>query len=214
MLVRILVLLALTAPLWAGEYAILTTGFRIRAERHVVEGGQTILYDRDGGTIAIPTAQIAGFEAEDYVLPAASQPRAETPPAAADLDSLVYQAARRHGVWPELVHSVIAAESAYNPVAVSPKGAQGLMQLMPGTARELQVSDAFDPAQNIDGGTAYLRRLLERYATEKDQVQRALAAYNAGPAKVALYGGLPPYRETYDFVTRVVNRFNRLREAR
>jgi soluble lytic murein transglycosylase-like protein len=207
-------LLLVAAPLWAGEYAMLTTGFRVHAERHAVEGSQTILYDRDGGSLAFPTEQVAGFEAEDYVPPPPAP--IATPPAppvakAPDMKALVDEAAHRHGVWPELVHSVIAAESAYNTKAVSPKGAVGLMQLMPETAGELQVSNPLDPAQNINGGTAYLRQLLERYAGSGNQVHQALAAYNAGPAKVDRYRGLPPYRETVDFVTRVVTQFNKLR---
>ena len=117
----------------------------------------------------------------------------------------------RYDLDPTLVTAVIFVESRGRPWARSPKGAMGLMQLMPGTARELAVANPFDPAQNIEGGTAYLRSLLERYAGHKNQVHRALAAYNAGPAKVDLYRGLPPYRETLDFVTRVVNQFNRLR---
>ena len=213
-------LLLAVAPLWAGEYALLTTGFRVHAERHTVEGSQTILYDREGGTLAFPSNQVVGFEAEDYVPPPPAPLAAPPVPVLAktpqppDLKALMDEAALRHGVWPELVQSVIAAESAYNPAAVSPKGAVGLMQLMPETAGELQVSNPLDPAQNINGGTAYLRQLLERYSGSRNQVHQALAAYNAGPGKVDQYGGLPPYRETVDFVTRVVTQFNKLRAGR
>ena len=194
------------SSLWAGEYAVLTTGFRIRAERHSADGPTTTLYDSNGGSAEIPTAAIAGFEVDDYVPPPPPSP--PEPPAAqpADIASLVQEAAQRHGVTPELVHSVIAAESGYDPKAVSPKGALGLMQLMPSTARDLNVSDAFDPAQNINGGTAYLRQMLDRYA---GSVKQALAAYNAGPGKVDLYGGLPPYRETIQFVSRVLARLKK-----
>ena len=215
--IPISVLLALGTPLWAGEYAMLATGFRVHAERHAVEGSQTILYDRDGGSLAFPSEQVVAFEAEDYVPPLPPSPPAPIERAIAkapDVKALVDDAAHRHGVWPELIASVIAAESAYNPAAVSPKGAVGLMQLMPETAGELQVSNPLDPAQNIDGGTAYLRQLLERYSGSRNQVHQALAAYNAGPAKVDQYGGLPPYRETLDFVTRVVTLFNKLRAGR
>ena len=189
--------------LWAGEYAVLANGFRLRAERHSTDGDLTTLYDRDGGSRTIPTALIAGFEAEDYVPPPPEPEPPPAPPQTVDVGALVEEAAQRHGVRPELVHSLIAAESGYNPNAVSPKGAMGLMQLMPETARELQVANALDPKQNINGGTAYLRQMLERYAGFKNQVHRALAAYNAGPGKVDL-GGLPPYRETIDFVSRVM----------
>jgi len=203
--------LLLATASWAGEYAVLTTGFRIRAERHTTEGDTTTLYDRDGGYMAIPTAQIATFEQEDWTPPPPAPvlaPQAEPVP----VEALVRQAAERHGLAPELVHSVIAAESGYRPDAVSPKGAMGLMQLMPGTARELNVQDAFDPAQNIEGGATYLRRMLERYAGFRNQLPRALAAYNAGPGKVDLYGGLPPYRETVDFVSRVLTRLESFRK--
>jgi len=208
------VLAMVASPLWAAEYAVLTTGFRIRAERHSTDGDTTTLYDRDGGSTTIPTALIAEFEVDDYVPP----PPPPEPPAAdprpADLVTLVREAAARHGVAAELVHSVIATESAYNPHAVSPKGALGLMQLMPDTARDLNVSNAFDPAENINGGAAYLRQMLERYAPFRNQLQRALAAYNAGPGKVDLYGGMPPYRETIDFVSRVLSRLESFRKQR
>jgi soluble lytic murein transglycosylase-like protein len=204
-------ILALAAPgIWAGEYAVLTSGFRLRAERHVIEGETVTLYDRDGGSTTLPAALIAGFEVDDYVPPPPPEPPAAPPEP--DLDTLVREAAGKYGIAPELVHSVIAAESAYDPKAVSPKGARGLMQLMPGTARELNVTDAFDPAANVNGGTAYLRRMLERYAGFGNQLQRALAAYNAGPGKVDLYGGLPPYRETIDFVSRVLKRLESFRK--
>jgi len=200
---RFLWALIAAGSLWAGEYAVLATGFRLRAERHSFDGDRTILYDRDGGYSVIPSVLVAGFEADDYVPPA--EPSA--PAALSSLNTLVREASARHRLDPALVHSVIAAESAYNPGAISPKGAQGLMQLMPATARELLVSNAMDPAQNVNAGAAYLRRMLDRYAGFKNQVQRALAAYNAGPAKVDLYNGLPPYRETVNFVSRVMTRW-------
>lgn len=207
-----LLLLVLTAPcLWAGEYAVLSTGFRLYVERHSTDGDVTTLYHPGGGYSAIPTGMLAGFEAEDYVPPSQRDP---APPAgqqtiASDVPALVKIAAERHGVDPKLVSSVIAAESAYNPAAVSPKGAMGLMQLMPGTARELGVANPMDPAQNINGGTAYLKQLLERYSGFKNQLERAIAAYNAGPGKVDSHGGLPPYRETVDFVSRVARKITR-----
>lgn len=98
------------------------------------------------------------------------------------------------------------AESAFNPTALSPKGAGGLMQLMPGTAAWLGVQDVLNPAANVEGGTKYLRQLLDRY--HGDAV-KALAAYNAGPQKVEQYGGIPPYRETHAFISRVIDAYNR-----
>ncbi len=114
---------------------------------------------------------------------------------------IVNAAAHRHGVDPSLVHAVIAVESGYRANAQSPAGAQGLMQLMPGTQRQLGVSDAFDPQQNVDAGVAYLRRLTDEFGTVL-----ALAAYNAGPGAVRRYNGIPPYRETRAYVQAVLRR--------
>ena len=110
------------------------------------------------------------------------------------------------GIDPDFIHSVIRAESGYNAKAVSPKGAQGLMQLMPATAAKLGVRDSLDPANNIDGGSRYLRELLLRY---NGDAIKALAAYNAGPESVEKYQGVPPYRETRSYVARVISDFNR-----
>lgn len=117
-----------------------------------------------------------------------------------DVDSLVQDAGRRHSVDPNLIHAVIRQESNYDVFAVSVKGACGLMQLMPGTALRFGVSDIFDPAENVEGGVKYLRFLMDRY--QNDDV-KTLAAYNAGEGAVDQYGGIPPYRETVDYVDRV-----------
>ncbi len=122
----------------------------------------------------------------------------------APVAGLVEDSARRHQVDPLLVHSVIKAESNFNPFAVSPKGAQGLMQLMPATARRLGVKNSFDPAENIDGGVRYLRYLLDVFGDEK----LAVAAYNAGEQAVIQYGGVPPYPETVSYVRQVSGEYN------
>ena len=119
---------------------------------------------------------------------------------AADIDAVIDQAAARHHVDPNLVRAVVKVESNFNPNAVSRKGAMGLMQLMPGTARELAVTDPFDPQQNVEAGVRHLRGLLDSYDGD---VSRSLAAYNAGATAVARHNGIPPYAETQDYVRRI-----------
>ena len=120
---------------------------------------------------------------------------------AAEFEGLIAEHSAIHAVNPDLVRAVIQAESAFNPRARSPKGAMGLMQLMPSTAAEYNVTDAYDPAQNIRAGVAYLKSLLARFS---NNVELALAAYNAGPGAVKKYGGqVPPYRETRDYVAKI-----------
>jgi len=120
---------------------------------------------------------------------------------AAAYDGLIVEHSTLHGVRADLVRAVIQAESAFNPFALSIKGAMGLMQLMPGTAAEFQVRNAYDPAENIRAGVAYLKRLLVRFSQNEEL---ALAAYNAGPGAVLKYGGVvPPYRETRDYVKKI-----------
>lgn len=127
-----------------------------------------------------------------------------------DLNEVVNSASGRYRLDPDLVNSVIKAESGFNVRAVSPKGAQGLMQLMPGTASQLGVPNAFDPQANVEGGTKYLRELLERYNFD---LVKALAAYNAGPQRVEQFGGVPPYYETRVYVARIVRDFNKKKAA-
>ena len=126
-------------------------------------------------------------------------------PRSALYDPLIGEAAARHRVPPALVKAVIAAESAFDSRAVSHKGAQGLMQLMPATAASLGVDNPFAPDQNVAGGTVYLRAMIDRYG----DLSRALAAYNAGPTAVDRYGGIPPYRETRAYVERVLTYYRR-----
>jgi soluble lytic murein transglycosylase-like protein len=117
-------------------------------------------------------------------------------------EQLIQTSATKYGVSAALVKAVIQAESGYNPNAVSRAGASGLMQLMPGTAKQLKVADAFNPTQNVDGGVRYLKFLLDTF---KGDVSLALAAYNAGMGNVAKYGGIPPYEETRTYVSRVLS---------
>lgn len=120
----------------------------------------------------------------------------------AEYDQIISSCASKYGVNPSLIKAVIHAESGYNPNAISRKGASGLMQLMPGTARSLKVSNSFDPKDNVEGGVKYLRFLLDTFHGD---VSLAVAAYNAGLTKVAKYGGIPPYNETRTYVNRVLS---------
>ena len=130
-------------------------------------------------------------------------PPSRPPVARAAIDRLVDANAARSGVDRALVSAIIANESAFNPNATSAAGAQGLMQLMPQTAAALGVTNAYDPAENVRAGTQYLRGLLERFGS----VELAVAAYNAGPAAVERYGGVPPYRETQAYVQNVMSAY-------
>jgi soluble lytic murein transglycosylase-like protein len=166
----------------------------------------------DGTLTLTDVFQGAGFEV--VAGPASAGPgpvrtaALATRPEALPFASIVAAAAAEHGLPEALIHAVIRTESNYDPAVVSPKGAVGLMQLMPGTARELGVTDARDPAANIRAGTRYLKRLLGMFGND---VAVALAAYNAGPAAVTRHGGrTPPYDETRRYVPRVIAHFERL----
>lgn len=216
------VILAATAlPCLADEVAVLKNGFTIQHGRREVVGALTRLYvSADGASfVDVPTEDIDHYE-EAPVLPAAvAAPAADQSKIApagfpmqprTDLSEVVNQASDRYRLDPDLVNSVIKAESGFNVRAVSPKGAQGLMQLMPSTAAALGVPNAFDPEANVDGGTKYLRELLERYNFD---LVKALAAYNAGPQRVEKYGGVPPYYETRAYIARIVRDFNKKKTA-
>jgi hypothetical protein len=211
----------------AAELAILSNGFSIRHEHRLVIGATTRLFltADDSSFTDVPTAEITGFE-KDLTLampvPAPSSAASSRGDAhdlamssltkthslaesAADMNQVVNSASAAYHLDPDLVNSVIHAESGFNAHAVSPKGARGLMQLMPGTANQLGVNDAFDPQANVTGGSRYLRELLERYNFD---LVKALAAYNAGPQRVEQYRGVPPFRETRAYVARIVHEYN------
>src|SRR5271166_345868 len=189
--------------LHAAQMANLRNGFSIRHEHHEELGETTRLYlagDPSGGYVEVATSQIESFE---QAPPEATSPVA---PTTRDLASIIRDASASSRIDADFIASVIRAESANNPQAVSHKGAKGLMQLMPETASNLGVQDSFDPAANVDGGVRYLRELLLRY---NGDAVKALAAYNAGPARVQQYNGVPPYRETHAYVLRVVRDYNK-----
>lgn len=193
---------SVTGMAFAGEYAVFASGSRLRVDRHETSGGKVRLYNADG-YIEMDRSAVLSFEAEEYVPPAAAPAaagwQADQAQPAPSPAQLADAAADKYGLPRRLVRSVISAESDFEELAVSPKGAIGLMQLMPATAEALG-ADPRDPAQNVDAGTRYLRDLLEKY---DGGLWHALAAYNAGPGAVDKYRGVPPYRETIDYVGKI-----------
>jgi soluble lytic murein transglycosylase-like protein len=196
----------------AGEFAVLSNGFRIHADSHIADGS-VIRLQTSQGVIELQASTVAAFEQEDYaapvLTPAVVAPVAAPPIAVAlTAQELITRAAIHAGLPPAIVHSIARAESGYREDAVSPKGAIGLMQLMPKTALELD-ADPRDPEQNADAGARYLRDLLQKYENDPHQVSKAVAAYNAGPAAVDKYHGIPPYPETIQYVNRVLKQYQK-----
>jgi hypothetical protein len=187
----------------SAEIAVLTNGQTLKLSAHRQEGSVLFLSLKDGGEVGVSASEVRGIVPDEFVDEVVPEVIAAVG-RGGDLRALATEAARRHGVDPELILAMVAAESAFRPDAVSPKGAQGLMQLMPATARELGVADSLDPFQNLDGGTRYLKQLLARY---KGDVKKAVAAYNAGPGAVQRHNGVPPYRETLHYVERVLRQY-------
>lgn len=201
-----LVLMFALPPLHAAEIANLSNGFSIRLERHEIFGDIIRLYTGadDNSYIDVPTAQVTSFE------PAPPAPQTVAAAKAVDLNEVIREVSRRSRLDADFITSVIRAESGGNANAVSQKGARGLMQLMPGTADQLGVKNSFDASENVDGGVRYLLQLLQQFNYD---VPKALAAYNAGPQRVAQYKGVPPYRETRAYVARIIRDYNRKKLA-
>jgi hypothetical protein len=206
-------LLGAVPALHAAEEVTLTNGFNLLCDHREQAGDKVRLFtNKDSGNfVEVDAAEIASVER-------VPDPPAVTAPSAviaqpkltdADVHELISKAGASHNLDVDLLASVVRAESGGNIHAVSRTGAQGLMQLMPGTAAQLGVADSFRADQNINGGTAYLDALLVRY---HDNLALALAAYNAGPAAVDKYHGIPPYRETRIYVARVIREFNRRKQ--
>ena len=191
--------LGISAQAGRAEYVVLKSGQRL-----VVTGyqlvGETYKLQLSGGSAEIPVAEVVAIEPEEIF-------RATPKPALADIPygTFISSAAKHHGVDADLIVSVITAESKFNPKAISRRNARGLMQLLPETATRLGVRNIFDPQENIEGGTKYLRELLDRY---DNNLILTLAAYNAGPQRIDQFKAVPPYRETISYVRRVQKTYN------
>jgi hypothetical protein len=180
------------------DYAVLRSGGRLHVTGYEVDGDRVKL-SVPGGVAEIPAGDLISVEPED-VFPA-------PPPVDVDFGvryaKLIHAAAQKHGVDEKLITQVIAAESNFDAKAVSRRRALGLMQLMPQTALRYAVKNVFDPGQNIEGGTHYLKDLIARY---RGDLRLALAAYNAGPEMVDRYGGIPPFPETQNYVRGITSK--------
>lgn len=215
------VLAAASATAGAAERIALRNGFDLRCDHHALVDNRVRLYltAGDNNYVELAPGDIAGVETvPDLQPPPASaapqgkeRSRTEIRLTPADLNQMLARAGRSHNIDVDLLASVVKAESGGNVRAVSRTGARGLMQLMPSTAAWLGVDDSFQPGENVRGGSTYLDALLTRY---HDNLALALAAYNAGPAAVDKYHGIPPYHETRAYVARVIHEFNRRVRAR
>jgi len=213
--------IALTAswPLHAAERVTLTNGFHLACDHQLETGGKVRLYTGPGSDnfLEVDATEIASVEAISNRPPppdasdlATVSAKASAVLSHAELKELIARAGAQHNLDTDLLASVVRAESGGKVRAISRAGAEGLMQLMPATAMQLGVGDRFRPDENIEGGTAYLDALLTRY---HENLAFALAAYNAGPAAVDKYHGVPPYPETRGYVARVIREFNRRKIA-
>jgi soluble lytic murein transglycosylase-like protein len=187
-----------TAPAAKADYAVLRSGERLHISSYEVDGDHVTLII-PGGHVQILAASLLAVEPEEmfHALPAATVDPGDR------YANFIHSSAEKHGVDEKLVKLVVEAESNYDAKAVSRKNALGLMQLLPSTAARYAVTNVFDPAQNIEAGTHYLKDLLSKY---RGNVKFALAAYNAGPEMVDRYGGIPPFTETQRYVRSITNK--------
>jgi len=189
--------IAAAVPAARADYAVLRSGVRLHITGYE-RNGDHVRLSMTGGSVEVQADELVSVEPEDQFV---AQPAA--PPPDGPYGNLIRAAALKHGLDEKLITGVIAVESNFNPRAVSRKQAQGLMQLIPQTAARYSVTNIFDPAQNIDAGTHYLKDLLEKY---RGNLSLALAAYNAGPEMVERYGGIPPFPETQKYVKQITAR--------
>jgi len=193
-------MIASMAPVARADYAVLRSGLRLHITSYE-QAGDRVRLTVEGGTVEVQAADLMSVEPEEHFAALPAQPTPDGP-----FGSLIRAASLKHGVDEKLIEYVIAVESNFNPRAASRKQALGLMQLLPQTAARYSVTNTFDPAQNIDAGTHYLKDLLAKY---RGNLQLALAAYNAGPEMVERYGGIPPFPETQKYVRQITAKLAR-----
>jgi len=205
-------LMLFSASAVRAEYVVLQSGLRLHVTGYQLVGEKYRL-QLQGGWMDVSTADVVKIEPEEVFTPIPPPPTA-APTASAANDSpfheFVLAAASRYGVDAGLITSVMEVESRFDPKAISPKNARGLMQLLPETAARMGVTNIFDPQQNINAGTRYLKELLQLY---NNDLTLTLAAYNAGPDKVQKYGDVPPYRETQSYVKQVKRKYQKSKSA-
>ncbi len=190
----------------AADTVVFTDGRALTVNKHEFDGERIILTMEGGGTVAFECSRVREVRSinpatGEVVIEAVKNPAPEI-----DCDSIIEELAEKHDIDPTLVKAIIKVESNYNANAISPKGAQGIMQLMPQTAARFDVNNVFDPKENIEGGMKYLKFLMKRYNGRFDLI---LAAYNAGEDAVDKYGGIPPYRETIEYILKVLRFYNK-----
>ena len=185
----------------SADLVFLANGRHLSVKGYRLEGDSIVLVLRQGGEIVCERSMVTSIAPDEvpYPEPVVEEAESSEPLAAVPFGDLIDAAATRHGVDVRLVRAVVQVESAYRPNARSRKGAKGLMQLMPQTARQYAVTNPYDPASNLDAGVKHLKSLLERF-----ELRLALAAYNAGEAAVRRFGGIPPFQETRDYVRQVL----------
>ncbi len=196
--ILVIVALLTLVPAARADYAVLRNGQRLHITGYE-RAGAVVRLQMAGGSVELAAEDLVAIEPEEY-FPAPAATRLDVPFA-----ELIRAAAQKHGVEQGLIAGVIAVESDFNPRAVSSKFARGLMQLLPEIAARMAVADVFDPRQNIDAGTRYLKELLARYHQD---LALTLAAYNAGPDRVEQFRGVPPFPETRRYVERVTQKLN------
>jgi hypothetical protein len=198
-----LVLLCFGASATRADYVVLRSGARLNVTGYEILGDRYRLHLK-GGTAEVPFDDIVAIEPEEVFDPIPEMQLEKTP-----FEKVIRTAAEKYGMDADLIHCVIAVESNFDPKAISPKNARGLMQLLPQTAAQFGVKDIFDPGENVNAGTHYLHDLLTKY---RNNLTLALAAYNAGPERVDQYGRrVPPYLETMKYVQRIAKNYAKLK---